>query len=1222
MKQVSVSQYNTSYLKAFQPNDEIYEIYNYNKKLKSKIRKNKRYISISETSLEKKLNNLNPTQYLNIQSNFMTTNKTINSFSKETIPVIKKYFSNYQHFNHLNNKHTFRQVNYLLIPGNSNLEKNHYSVLTTAYDDKLKTTNTYQQTEDNFKLNDSFDEELYNKLKFFDNLSNFKNDNIHDTAEYIVKKINNKNNKVEIEKPNCIIHNVFLRFVLKEIKRKIEIRNINNEIVSVDYVYNLLQNEIEKLKGGIQNSIKKLKQINIYNRNNNIQNKIGKDKKNKVTIVEINKYLNTDFLSYFHFGLSKQKNHNRQTSGQFTSETKNSSNIHGYSDEEDVSTGRYINYNNPYNEDSNNKYRKITIRHNNDIDSDKGNYSNLIDKSSFEKSNIPTSRNNIKENNDDNENNNKNRKYFKKNKYAIPNIIKKGIYINNNNIEVIDKSTGKPIYNSDGSFNISFYDNKGNLIKNPDINDKNIIYYDKNGKEIKIEKKPKIKLYDKTGKIIENPNLDDSNITFYDESGKIINTEARIPIQVYDKNGNLIEEINNNTGYYDSNGNLIEKPKDGFSIYNPEEEIIIPEGHKLLYDKEGNEVIVPNEFKFIENNKGELVLVDDKGKEINKEEFLAEKIMEKNIIEKIKKKKGKKKKYKKKIVKNEKGEEMEFYESFYEEESEEENEHEEIKKGKKNKKKKKKKKKKKNNEIEELYENDLEEIEIEDEIEVKDENGNVKKEIVKKIIKVKVEKPNDENTNDENTNDKNTNDKNINDKNKEKQKFSQKIHERKKLNFKDLSHEENNNNDNDLSSQRNNLSSQRNNLNSQRRKKNVNIKDTNEDNNDNDISDSDDSYIPNFNLNKKDPNYNEFDEEKYRKYKEEKLKHLKEKKENVIRNQKAYLTHNPKNSIKSDPEILQLLLEEARLKKLHLDNNNSISDEDIYKNFNKNSPLFLEWIKLRNKYDNEKEKENNTNHKFTHQFNYRLVGQGEFLVYKGKNYFEKKEEKEDKIPQEFVNWIKREIKKIEDEKYSKSSLIKEQNKDKNITVLPQVDNPIKITHKNKFVKPKREKPKKKLNMKGLKSITYFEDEMKEEEMPNIIKRESSSDSSEEIDKTKSLKYLFEQIQKLKNLPPDEYAKQINSLVDFQLDNTDIMLNRKHADRINRFVQNLNENRKTKINYQKLISNKLMYLPPITIKSIDTVNRKEFNSYLDKFRASENIDVNRSQVTGVIENIKY
>ena len=1200
MKQISVSQYNTSYLKAFQPNDEIYEVYNYDKNIKSKLRKNTRYYFSSESSIDKDLQKPNPTQYLSIQSSIKKTNKTLNTFSNQTNPVIKKYFSNYKHLNHLN-RHTFRQVNYLLIPGNLTFDNNYSSSLTTTYDDKLVTKNISQQTEENFKLNDSFDEELYNKLRYFDDLSNFKNNNVYDAAEYLVKKINNKDKKTEIEKPDFIIHNVFLRFVLKEIKRKIEIRNINNELVSVEYVYNLLQSEIEKLKGGIQNSIKRLKQINIYNKKNNIQNKIGKEKKNKVTVVEINKYLNTDFISYFHFGVPKQKNQNRETSGHYTSETKNSSNINGYSDEDDGSSERYINFNNPYNEDYNNKYRKITIRHHNENDSDKANYSNLIDKSSFEKSNIETSRKNIKDNYNDNNSNihNKNRIYYhiKKNKsgYAIPNIIKKGVFVNNNNIEVIDTSTGKPIFNNDGSFNISFYDNKGNPIKNPDINDKNIKYYDKNGKEIKIEKKSKIQLYDKTGNLIENPNLDDSNITFYDENGKIINTETRIPIQVYDKNGNLVEDIDNNTDYYDINGNLIEKPKDGFSIYIPEEEIIIPKGHKILNDNEGNQVIVPNEYKFIENNKGELILVDDKGKEIKKEDFLAEKIIENNKNENIKKKKGKKKK--------------------------------------------KKKKKKKNNENEELYENDLEEIEIEDEIEVKDENGNVKKEIVKKIIKVKVEKPNDENTNDENTNDENTNDKNtnekntndknindknINDKNKEKQKFSQKKHERKKLNFKDLSHEENNNNDDDLSSQRNNLSSQRNNLNSQRRKKNVNIQKTNEDNNDNDISDSDDSYIPNFNIDKKDPNYNEFDEEKYRKYKEEKLKHLKEKKENVIRNQKAYLTHNPKNSIESDPAILQLLLEEARLKKLHLDNNNTISDEDIYKNFNKNSPLFLEWIKLRNKYDNEKEKEkeNNSNHKFTHQFNYRLVGQEDFLIYKGKNYFEKKEEKEDKIPVEFVNWIKREIKKIDEEKYSKSSLIKEQNKDKNITVLPQVDIPIKITHKNKFVKPKREKPKKKLNMKGLKSITYFEDEMKEEEIPNIIKRESSSDSSEEIDKTKSLKYLFEQIQKLKNLPPDEYAKQINSLVDFQLDNTDIMLNRKHADRINRFVQNLNENRKTKINYQKLISNKLMYLPPITIKSIDTVNRKEFNSYLDKFRASENIDVNRSQVTGVIENIKY
>ena len=157
-------------------------------------------------------------------------------------------------------------------------------------------------------------------------------------------------------------------------------------------------------------------------------------------------------------------------------------------------------------------------------------------------------------------------------------------------------------------------------------------------------------------------------------------------------------------------------------------------------------------------------------------------------------------------------------------------------------------------------------------------------------------------------------------------------------------------------------------------------------------------------------------------------------------------------------------------------------------------------------------------------------------------------------------------------------------------------------------------------MKGLKSITYFEDEMKEEEMPNIIKRESSSDSSEEIDKTKSLKYLFEQIQKLKNLPPDEYAKQINSLVDFQLDNTDIMLNRKHADRINRFLHNLEYTRKSNINYQKLLSSKLSYLPPIVIQKVE--KGKDFKSYLDKFKAEDNIDYKRNEVKNIIEKIKY
>ena len=166
------------------------------------------------------------------------------------MPVVKKYFSQYQNYSHLN-KHTFRQVNYLLIPGNS--YKENYNMNTS-------TKNTEQQTTEEFNKNDedSFDEDLYNKLMFFDNLSNIiQNDTIYTSAEYVVNKIKNKKN---IETPKCIIHNIFLSLVLKDIYRKIEIRNKNNELVSIDYVYNLLQNEIERIKGGIKNI---LNQINI-----------------------------------------------------------------------------------------------------------------------------------------------------------------------------------------------------------------------------------------------------------------------------------------------------------------------------------------------------------------------------------------------------------------------------------------------------------------------------------------------------------------------------------------------------------------------------------------------------------------------------------------------------------------------------------------------------------------------------------------------------------------------------------------------------------------------------------------------------------------------------------------------------------------------------------------------------------------------------------------------
>jgi hypothetical protein len=45
-----------------------------------------------------------------------------------------------------------------------------------------------------------------------------------------------------------------------------------------------------------------------------------------------------------------------------------------------------------------------------------------------------------------------------------------------------------------------------------------------------------------------------------------------------------------------------------------------------------------------------------------------------------------------------------------------------------------------------------------------------------------------------------------------------------------------------------------------------------------------------------------------------------------------------------------------------------------------------------------------------------------------------------------------------------------------------------------------------------------------------------------------------------------------------------MLNRKHADRINKCLINLEYTRKSNINYQKILRSKLSYLPPIITKS--------------------------------------
>ena len=95
MKQISVSQ-NTNYLKAFKPNDEIYEVYNYNKNLKSKRKRNTRYYFSTESSLNGNFTNRDQIHYLNLQTNLKRSiNNTLNNFtSTQIMPVVKNILVN------------------------------------------------------------------------------------------------------------------------------------------------------------------------------------------------------------------------------------------------------------------------------------------------------------------------------------------------------------------------------------------------------------------------------------------------------------------------------------------------------------------------------------------------------------------------------------------------------------------------------------------------------------------------------------------------------------------------------------------------------------------------------------------------------------------------------------------------------------------------------------------------------------------------------------------------------------------------------------------------------------------------------------------------------------------------------------------------------------------------------------------------------------------------
>ena len=162
--------------------------------------------------------------------------------------------------------------------------------------DKSQTRQKIKEFLSNASLN-----ETVNTLRQLDNIPNSE---IEKSANYIIDTLNNKNksnNETDEEKPpKLVIHNIFFEWVIKKIIHKMEIRNQYNQVITVKYVINLLNNEVKTLKTNIikyVNENEKLKRNQIENENEDY-NYISSEENGDEEIDNKRTYLLTDRIKY------------------------------------------------------------------------------------------------------------------------------------------------------------------------------------------------------------------------------------------------------------------------------------------------------------------------------------------------------------------------------------------------------------------------------------------------------------------------------------------------------------------------------------------------------------------------------------------------------------------------------------------------------------------------------------------------------------------------------------------------------------------------------------------------------------------------------------------------------------------------------------------------------------------------------------------------------------
>ena len=119
---------------------------------------------------------------------------------------------------------------------------------------------------------DEKNEQINDTLYYFDNLPEYL---LRNCATFIVKNAEKVTKGEKIEIPNkLIIHNVYLKLILNNVFRKVEIRNQYNQVISIEKVINLLQNEILEMQERIKS--KKNKKVNKKKHKRNINNVLPK----------------------------------------------------------------------------------------------------------------------------------------------------------------------------------------------------------------------------------------------------------------------------------------------------------------------------------------------------------------------------------------------------------------------------------------------------------------------------------------------------------------------------------------------------------------------------------------------------------------------------------------------------------------------------------------------------------------------------------------------------------------------------------------------------------------------------------------------------------------------------------------------------------------------------------------------------------------------------------